>query len=184
LKAAHASDIALAQAIERELILALEKHRGIPSDAMDKSTPRTQYERALSGRDRVWCGNIATIFQYACVSLGVEARLIFTGSDPQPVANRTKFLSVENHATVEVYSRENEAWFWLDPTGYVLEAKIGGAPITLLQAVEALGTPLEPKIQVTTFDAAKKQSFILPLSESPPAAFMKNYFRPGVRLKF
>jgi hypothetical protein len=47
-----------------------------------------------------------------------------------------------------------------------------------------LGTPLEDKIMVATFDAKEKRRVDLPLAQSPAAAFIKNYFRPGVRLKY
>jgi hypothetical protein len=184
LKTLHASDIALAQAIEEDIILRLEAHRGIPSDIMNTSSPRVQFERAVGGLDRVWCGDLAVIFQYVCVSLGLEARVVHTGADMQPVAPRVRFLQTESHATVEVYSRETRSWVWFDPTGYVLEATIDGAPLMLLQLVEALGTSLEGKIMIATFDAKEKRRVDLPLSQSPAAAFMKNYFRPGVRLKF
>jgi hypothetical protein len=184
LKAAAAGDIALAQAIEQDVILRLERHRGIPSDAMNAASPRVQFERTLGGRDHVWCGDLALIFQYACVSLGLDARVIQTGAEPQRTARRVTFLSVESHATVEVYSRERRSWVWLDPTGYVLEATIDLVPLTLLQLVEALGTPLEDKITVATFDVKEKQRVELPLAQSPAAPFMRNYFRPGVRLKY
>jgi hypothetical protein len=180
----RAGDIALAQAIAEDIVLRLEAHRGIPSDIMNTSSPRVQFERAVGGRDRVWCGDLAVIFQYVCVSLGLEARVIHTGADMQQVAPQVRFLQTESHATVEVYSRETRSWVWLDPTGYVLEATIDGAPLTLLHLVEALGTPLEEKIMVATFDAKAKRRLELPLSQSPAAAFIKNYFRPGVRLKY
>ncbi len=184
LKTARMTDIALAQAIEEDIMLRLEAHRGIPSDVMNVSSPRVQYERAAGGQDRVWCGNLAAIFQYACLSLGIDARIIHTGSDMQPVGPQVKFLTTEHHGTVEIYSRETGCWAWIDPTGRVLAATIDGAPLTLLQIVEALGTPLEDKIRVTTFDIKDKSRLTLPLDESPAAGFMKNYFRPGVLLKF
>jgi hypothetical protein len=184
LKTASMTDIALAQAIEEDIMLRLEAHRGIPSDVMNVSSPRVQYERAAGGQDRVWCGNLAAIFQYACLSLGIDARIIHTGSDMQPVGPEVKFLTTEHHGTVEVYSRETGSWAWIDPTGRVLAATIDGAPLTLLQIVEALGTPLEGKIRVTTFDVKEKRRLTLPLDQSPAAGFMRNYFRAGVLLKF
>ena len=184
LKTVPMTDVALAQAIEEDIMLKLESHRGIPSDVMNVSSPRVQYDRALSGRDRVWCGDLAVIFQYACVSLGLDVRIIHTGADPVPLARRVKFFQLENHATLEVYSRETGTWVWIDPTGYVLAATVDGAPLTLLQIIEAIGTPLEDKIRVTTFDIKGKQRVTLPLAQSPAAGFMKNYFRPSVRLKF
>ncbi len=184
LKTAPMTDVALAQAIEEDVMLKLEACRGIPSDAMNVSSPRVQYDRVLSGRDKAWCGNLAAIFQYACVSLGLDVRVIHTGSDPVPLGERVKFFQLENHGTVEVYSRETGSWAWIDPTGYVLAATIDGAPLTLLQILEAMGTPLEDKIRVTTFDVKEKKRVTLPLSQSPAAKFMKNYFRPGVRPKF
>jgi hypothetical protein len=184
LRTAAMTDIALAQAIERDIILRLEPHRGIPSDAMNTSSARVQFERALGGRDRVWCGNLAAIFQYACVSLGLETRVIHTGAEYLPAGRHAKFLSLESHGTVEVYSRETQTWVWIDPTGYVLEATVDGAPLTLLQIVEAMGTPLEARIKVETFDAKKSERAEFPLAQSTAAAFMKNYFRPSVRLKY
>ena len=50
--------------------------------------------------------------------------------------------------------------------------------LTLLQIVEGLGTPLEDKIMIATFDAKKNERVELPLVQSPAAVFMKNYFRP------
>lgn len=184
LKTVPQTDIALAQAVEQDIILKLESHRGIPSDVMNVSSPRVQFERAISGRDRVWCGNLAAIFQYACLSLGLDARVIHTGADMQPVGPQVRFLTTENHGTVEVYSRDTGSWTWIDPTGRVLAATIDGAPLTLLQVVEAMATPLEDKIQVTTFDVKENRRVTLPLGQSPAAGFMKNYFRAGVRLKF
>jgi hypothetical protein len=184
LRTAPMSDIALAQAIERDIILRLEPHRGIPSDVMNTSSPRVQFERAMSGRDRVWCGNLAAIFRFACASLGLDVRVIHTGAEYLPAGRHVKFLSLESHGTVEVFSRETKTWFWIDPTGYVLEATIDGAPLTLLQIVEGLGTPLEDRIMIATFDAKKNERVELPLAQSPAAAFMKNYFRPSVRLKY
>jgi hypothetical protein len=184
LKTVPITDLALAQAIEEDIMLKLESHRGIPSDVMNVSSPRVQYDRALSGRDRVWCGDLAVIFQYACLSLGVDARVIHTGSNMMKVARRVRFLQTESHATVEVYSRETGTWVWIDPTGYVLAATLDGVPLTLLQIVEAMGTPLEDRIEVTTFDVKEKRRVTLPLAQSPAAGFMRNYFRSGVRLKF
>jgi hypothetical protein len=184
LKTLHAGDVALAQAIEEDIVLRLEAHRGIPSDVMNTSSARIQFERAVGGVDRVWCGDIAVIFQYVCVSLGLEARVIHTGADMQQVAPGVRFLQTESHATVEVYSKETRSWVWLDPTGSVLEATVDGSPLTLLQLVDSLGTPLEDKIMVATFDAKEKRRVDLPLAQSPAAAFIKNYFRPGVRLKY
>jgi hypothetical protein len=184
LKTVPMTDLALAQAIEEDIMLKLESHRGIPSDVMNVSSPRVQYDRALSGRDRVWCGDLAVIFQYACLCSGVDARVIHTGADMVKVARRVRFLQTESHATVEVYSRETGTWAWIDPTGYVLAATLDGAPLTLLQIVEAMGTPLENRIVVTTFDVKEKRRVALPLAQSPAAGFMRNYFRSGVRLKF
>jgi len=184
LKPLDSSSLTLAQAIEEDIMLRLEPHRGIPSDVMNISSPRVQFERAAGGQDRVWCGNLAAIFQYACLSLGVDARIIHTGSDMQPVAPQVKFLTTEHHGTVEVYSKETGSWAWIDPTGYVLAAEIDGAPLTLLQIVEAIGTPLEGKIMVTTFDIQEKRRVTLPLDQSPAAGFMRKYFRAGVLLKY
>ncbi len=184
LKTAAMSDLALAQAVERDIMLRLEPHRGIPSDAMNSASPRVQFERAMSGRDRVWCGNLALIYQFACVSLGLDARVIHTGAEYLPAGRHVKFLSLESHGTVEVYSRETGTWFWIDPTGYVLAATVDGEPLTLLQVVEAVGTPLENRIVVATFDVKENKRVELPLAQSPAAAFMRNYFRAGVRLKY
>jgi hypothetical protein len=184
LKPPDSSSLALAQAIEEDIMLKLESHRGIPSDVMNVSSPRVQFERAAAGRDKVWCGNLAAIFQYVCLSLGVDVRIIHTGSEMQPVAPQVKFLTTEHHGTVEVYSKESGSWAWIDPTGRVLAATVDGAPLTLLQIVEALGTPLEGRIMVTTFDVKDKRRVTLPLDQSPAAGFMRNYFRAGVLLKF
>jgi hypothetical protein len=184
LKTGPQTDLALAQALAEDIMIKLEAHRGIPSDVMNVSSPRVQFERAAGGQDRVWCGNLAAIFQYACLSLGIDARVIHTGAEMQPVGPQVKFLTTENHGTVEVHSREAGSWVWVDPTGRVLAATLDGAPLTLLQIVEALGTPLEGKILVTTFDVKDKRRVTLPLDQSPAGGFMRNYFRSGVRLKF
>jgi len=65
-----------AREIAKAIIADLEEHRGIPSDEMKGLRPFQQYERALSGRDHVWCGNIAAIFSQACNSLGIPCRRI------------------------------------------------------------------------------------------------------------
>lgn len=107
----------------------LENARGIPSDAM-ATDPRTQYVRAISGQDHVWCENIAAIAAYALSNFGFPTRIISVGA----ILDSTQppwLLTAEGHVALEVWNSDVGEWIFIDPTAYLVGVKLGGASLNI-----------------------------------------------------
>ena len=182
-KTSAATDSARAEEIMRAVMVELHGHTGVPSDVMSSVSPREQFERAISGRDAVWCDQIAWIFQFALTSHGIPARVVRTGSDCQNVSDIC-LRTVEGHTTLEYFSRQDDGWLWADPTVGVLGVSVGGSPMNLRQMINALDSPMQRQLEIRCFDPASAKSRDCAISEDPMASLIRTYFRPGVRLYF
>ena len=124
----------------------LETHRGVPSDAMGKLSPFDQYRRVMAGKDRLWCGNIATIFTQASNALHIPARRHRHGNRVGPPAPPGKegpvLLLAEGHGTTEIFSDRLDGWVWIDLTFGILAAYLGEeGPLTMAELYVCLNEP-------------------------------------------
>ncbi|MDP6779915.1 MAG: transglutaminase domain-containing protein [Candidatus Latescibacteria bacterium] len=169
-------------AIARSIIDDLDPHRGIPSDAMGKLSPFGQYERVMAGKDRLWCGNIAGIFSYACNSLGIPCRGIGmnrSAPDQPPKGSRYTLLLAEGHGSTEIFSEEHNAWVWIDLTFYILDAHLGDeGPINMAELYHYLNDPNRLKsLRVVTYDPKSKSDANTLVTDSEKQGALHNYFK-------
>lgn len=164
-----------AQAIAESIIDHLEAHRGIPSDAMNRLPPFTQYLDAInnippdpdapSNPPLVYCSNIAAIFAHACNCLGIPARIFSVGGDLTACGDLGDgtplfdLVRAEGHASTEIFDSTRNRWVWIDPTLYILEmdldAAAGNDPVGVVELAQCLDNPsvrttLSAKVYVPT----------------------------------
>ncbi|MDP6778939.1 MAG: hypothetical protein QGI83_19455, partial [Candidatus Latescibacteria bacterium] len=139
------SDYTNACALARSLVADLDPHRGIPSNEMDRLTPFEQYERVMADKDRLWCGNIAAIFTYACNALGIPCRSVGMRHQYYPLpedGEGYEVLMAEGHSTTEIFSEALNAWVWMDLTFYIWGAYLGEeGPLNLAELYRYLNIP-------------------------------------------
>ncbi|MCM8806488.1 MAG: transglutaminase domain-containing protein [Candidatus Omnitrophica bacterium] len=178
-------DYEKAKVIAKELINSLHKHRGIPSDIMENVSPFQQYERAISGKDKVWCSNIANIFVYACNSFNIPARII--GMDyPTPFKGKNYYIKIaEGHATTEIFSEHLNQWIWMDLTFNILGSFI--IKEYLLNTFEfylALNSKQIKKRQIVEYDPETKTEKIIPVLKSEKLNLILNYFKKDQKFNY
>jgi hypothetical protein len=113
-----------ARRLARALLDDLQPHRGVPSDTM-RASPFEQYRRAMSGKDFVWCGNLADIFIYSCACFDIPARMI------KMIRYWSKgeaydLLMAEGHATTEIFDEGLNRWIWIDLTFLMTGMELSG----------------------------------------------------------
>jgi len=181
------TDFEAAKRLAKKIIEDLEPHRGIPSDEMRKLSPFEQYKRVISGKDRVWCGNIAAIFSYASNALGIPCRKIGMN---HPLSLNSKLayraLIAEGHTTTEIFSRHMNHWVWIDPTLRVLGAYIGNVgPLSMIQFYMFLNDPgLKNEVRLIEYDPHAKVEKLTSLSESRVTDALLNYFKKDQIFRF
>lgn len=174
------SDYESAMAVAKAIMDDLEPHRGIPSDAMRNLAPFEQYERVMAGKDRVWCGNIAAVFSYACNALDIPARGIgmnhIVESGPR---EGYRLLLAEGHGSTEIFSRDLNQWVWIDLTFHILNAYLGDqGPINMVELYRYLNDPARLKdLRVTVYDPQTQTEKTEPVLESGKKAALFNYFK-------
>ena len=183
------TDYENAMVITKAIIDDLETHRGTPSDEMIKKHPFTQYERALAGKDRVWCKNIAEIFVYACNSLGVPCRGILMAHQVIPqTSNKVDYmvLLAEGHGSTEIFSNNLNQWVWIDLTFYVLNAYLGEeGPINLAEFYRYLNDPARfENLRITVYDPKTGTQKVESVLESSKKASLFNYFKKDQRFYY
>jgi hypothetical protein len=173
-----------AMALARALIDALNPHRGIPSDLM-KTNPFEQYLRATSGRDRVWCGNLAEIFVHAANALGLPARSI----DMSRVLSQGpgfELRTAEGHATTEIFDALANKWIWIDLTFSLLGMELQGyGLIHMAELHRSLNDP--EKIKLLTgieYDPATKTDRKIALTESDKRNSLLNFFKKDQTFRY
>ena len=181
------TDFEAAKALAKEIIRALEPCRGIPSDDMGKLRPFQQYKRAVSGKDKVWCGNIAAIYSYAANALGIPCRRI--GMNYQLFSDNVKNYSVllaEGHSTIEIFSVSLNRWIWMDPTLRILGAYIGDSdPLNLVQLCMFLNDyGFVRKIRLLEYNLKKDQEEMIPLTKSDKKDALLKYFKKDQIFRF
>jgi len=113
-----------ARGLARAILDDLQPHRGVPSDTM-RVSPFEQYRRAMSGKDFVWCGNLADIFVHTCACFDIPARMI------KMIRYWSKgeaydLLMAEGHATTEIFDEALNRWIWIDLTFLMTGMELSG----------------------------------------------------------
>lgn len=180
------TDFEAAKELAKRIIDDLEPHKGIPSDEMNKLSPFRQYEAAISGRDRVWCGNISIIYSHALNALGIPCRRIGMGRRLPSNKKGCHILLAEGHSTVEVFSRYVGKWFWIDPTFKILASYIGDAgPLNMLQFYIFLNDEkLANDLQFIEYDPKEKKEKKVSLYESKSMETLLKYFKVDQFFRF
>lgn len=183
------SDYGNACALARAVMDALEPHRGIPSDEMARLSPFDQYRRVVAGRDRLWCGNIAAIYSYACNALDIPARQIgmHWDSDSQPPEGADYTLRLaEGHGTTEVFDEDRNQWIWVDLTFYALGVYLGEeGPINMAELYRFLNDPVRARsLRLVRYDPETRSDVREVLLESPKRGAFLNYFKRDQRFYY
>ena len=178
------SDYEAAKSLAKAIIDDLEPYRGIPSDEMSGLTPFQQYERTIAGKDRVWCGNIAAIFSYACNALGIPCRRIGMNRPWPPEGGIDedagyRILLAEGHSTTEVFSESLNQWVWMDPTFRILGAYLDNlGPINMVELYLHLNEPNRAeRLRLLEYDSHLKEEQLVPLNESKNKSPLTKYFK-------
>ncbi|MSS71691.1 MAG: hypothetical protein EXS64_09390 [Candidatus Latescibacteria bacterium] len=174
-----------AQALARSIMIALKPHGGIPSDVMRASPPFQQFERAISGQDRVWCGNHAAIFSWACNALGVPARRIGM-NHPYGSDGDHNLLLAEGHSTTEIFDETLNRWVWVDLTFNVLGVYLPDqGPVNMAEMVQNLNDGGRIRaLTVVEFDPASGEERRLPATESRKKASLFHYFKRDQQFRY
>ncbi len=164
------SDHENACAIARSILTDLNDHRGVPSDIMEQSSPLIQYQRAMAGQDGVWCGNIASIFSYACNALGIPTRYIRMSRDSETQAPESSDYTLRlatGHRTTEIFDRETNQWVWMDLAFSILGAYLGNVgPLNMMELHHAINNPARVRdLSIASYIPAEKTDRTDPLLE-------------------
>jgi hypothetical protein len=175
------SDFEGAMEIGKSLMVDLETHRGIPSDAMKDLTPFEQYERVMAGQDRGWCGNIAGMFSYACNALDIPSRVIGMNhaADQDQAGEGYRVLLAEGHGSTEIFSRDLEQWVWIDLTFYILSAYLGEeGPINMAELYQFLNEPARLRsLNLNVFEPKSGTVSKERALDSSKLGALRNYFK-------
>jgi hypothetical protein len=181
------SDYEGARALAKSIINDLEPHRGIPSDEMGKLSPFKQYERVMTGKDRLWCGNIAAIFSYACNALGIPCRRIGMNYPWPPNPEKGyRVLLAEGHGATEIFSEQQNQWIWIDLTFYILGAYLREeGPINMAELYQYLNDPNRGKgLLIVEYDPTTKMENTIPVMESKKKKSLFNYFKRDQQFRY
>ncbi len=174
-----------AQALARAIMTALKPHAGIPSDAMRAAPPFEQYERAVSGQDRVWCGNHAIIFSGACNALGVPARRIGM-NHPYGSDGDHNLVLAEGHSTTEIFDETLNRWVWVDLTFNILGVYLADQdPINMAELVQFLNDGSRVRaLSIVEFDPISGAEKRVPATESGKKASLFHYFKRDQQFRY
>jgi hypothetical protein len=175
-----ATPLEKARRLARALIDELNSHRGTPSDKMN-AAPFDQYRRAMSGKDRVWCSNLADIFVHACNCLGVPARTIkLMRIWSKGAGTAYDLLMAEGHTTTEIFAADLNKWVWIDLTFVMTGMELPGqGPIHMAELVRALNDPDRiGGLTALVYDPGTKTEKRISVLESPSLGSLLNYFKP------
>ncbi len=183
------SDYENACALARSLVDDLDPHRGIPSNAMDGLSPFEQYERVMADRDRLWCGNIAAIFAYACNGMGIPCRSVGMRHQYYPLpedGEGYEVLMAEGHSTTEIFSEGLNAWIWMDLTFYIWGAYLGEeGPLNLAEMYRCLNQPSRlGSLRIRTYDPSTGEETTLRVLDSKKRGGLQNYLKQDQVFKY
>ncbi len=166
-----------ARQLARAILNALTPHRGIPSDLM-KTGPFEQYRRAVSGKDRVWCGNLADIFVHACASFDIPARDIGMHRFLSEEKGYSLMLA-EGHSTTEIFDEALNRWVWIDLTFSMLGMDLAGyGPVNMVELQRDLNdTVLAKGLRAIVYDPKTRSEKTVPALESDSRSALFNYFK-------
>lgn len=181
------SDYETACKIAKSLIDELEPHRGVPSDYMEKLSPLEQYKSAISGKGRVWCSNIASIFSYICNALDIPCRKIILGH--RIITDESSNIGVliaEGHTTTEIFSKDLNQWIWIDPTCYILGAYLKDiGPLNLIETYMFVNNPARLKyLYIIEYDPSAKVEKRVRVLESIRKHTILNYLKRDQVFKY
>ncbi len=181
------SDYEAACRIAKSLIDELELHRGVPSDYMEKLPPLEQYKSAMSGKGKVWCSNIASIFSYICNALNIPCRKIILGH--RVITNESGNVGVliaEGHTTTEIFSKDLNQWIWIDPTCYILGAYLEDiGPLNLIETYMFVNNPARLKhLYVVEYDPLTRVERKVRVLESVRKYAILNYLKRDQVFKY
>jgi hypothetical protein len=166
-----------ARGLARALLDDLHPHRGVPSDKM-KASPFEQYRRAMSGKDFVWCGNLADIFVYSCACFDIPARMI------KMIRYWSKgeaydLLMAEGHATTEVFDEALNRWIWIDLTFSMTGMELSGyGPIHMAELHRCLNDPDKIKgLTAIEYDPVTKTEERVSVLASTSLDSLLNFFK-------
>ena len=181
----YGSQYEKAQALARTIKTALKPHGGVPSDDMRQAPPFEQYERAVSGKDHVWCGNHAAIFSWACNALGIPARRIGMNHRYETDGDHVLLLA-EGHSTTEIFSETLNRWIWIDLTLNVLGVYLADQdPINMAELVQFLNDGSRIRaLTVVEFDPESGEEKRVPAAESSKKAALFQYFKRDQRFRY
>jgi hypothetical protein len=182
---AYESDYEQAQALAKTIMTDLQPHGGVPSDSMRAALPFEQYKRAISGKDKVWCGNHAAIFFWACNSLGIPARRIGMNHPYGTDGDHTLQIA-EGHSTTEIFSKTLNRWVWIDLTFNVLGVCLEDQdPINMAELYQFLNDGSRIKaLTVVEFDPVTKQETRVPLAESSKKLALFHYYKRDQQFRY
>jgi hypothetical protein len=166
-----------ARGLARALLDDLHPHRGVPSDKM-KASPFEQYRRAMSGKDFVWCGNLADIFVHSCACFDIPARMI------KMIRYWSKgeaydLLMAEGHATTEVFDEALNRWIWIDLTFLMTGMELSGyGPIHMAELHRCLNDPDKIKgLTAIEYDPVTKTEKRVSVPASTTLDSLLNFFK-------
>ena len=166
-----------ARGLARVLLDDLDPHRGVPSDKM-KAPPFEQYQRTMSGKDFVWCGNLADIFVHACACFDIPARVI---SMIRYWSRGEAFdlLMAEGHATTEIFDEALNRWIWIDLTFLMTGMELlGYGPIHTAELHRYLNDPDRIKgLTAIEYDPGTKTEKRVSVTASTRLDDLLNFFK-------
>ncbi|TSA51189.1 MAG: hypothetical protein D4R43_01175 [Sphingobacteriales bacterium] len=173
--------------IAKKIIKNLSDHQGTPSDSMDGISSFAQYQRAMEGKDKVWCGNFADIFSYAGACLNIPIRRIGLGSTYDSIEDPV-IMNAEGHTTTEVYDIQKKEWYLVDLTFNLLKVYVNGKenhPLNFIEFYYSINDPLMEKLlMIEEYNTEKNEVLIIPITESRFYHDYKKFYKLNQRFAF
>jgi hypothetical protein len=173
-----------ARRLAKAILDALTPHRGIPSDNMNTSAFE-QYRRAISGEDKVWCGNLAQIFIHACRAFQIPARIIGMNR-VHSTGKNFDLLLAEGHSTTEIFDETLNRWIWIDLTFNILGMELeNGGPLHMAELYRLLNDPEKNHLLISTeYEPATKAEKRVKVLESQYLGSLLNYFKKDQTFRY
>lgn len=171
-----------ARSIIKNILSTLDPRMGIPSDAMNSLSGMEQYQRAISGADKVWCSNIQTIFIYACNALGIRARKVgmIRYGPPTPVGmSGPTLMFADGHQTTEVFSDSLNAWVFMDTTFNIIGTTLGtGGLLTIAEFHRHFNDPNRINdLNLLVYDPVRRTTATVPVLSSSLLKVLGAYYK-------
>jgi hypothetical protein len=132
----------------------------------------------MSGKDFVWCGNLADIFVHSCACFDIPARMI------KMIRYWSKgeafdLLMAEGHATTEVFDEALNRWIWIDLTFLMTGMELSGyGPIHMAELHRCLNDPDKIKgLTAIEYDPVTKTEKRVSVPASTSLDSLLNFFK-------